>query len=169
MAQNSGINQLSQRLITRKDRSLTAINQNTLSKEQLDLIERFIISYNTIDRHLRDLLKAEQNVPFSQLVREYAARNPRWHDQETLRMAGDLRNVVVHQRQNSYEYLSVPIPSVVENLERIKDFFKSPERVYPKFRRDVIIFQANDVLSEVLKCVNERPFHSFLSTIRNAS
>jgi hypothetical protein len=112
---------------------MDAVNRNALTKEQLDLIERFLVAYNAIDHHLRELLGADQSPSFSQLVKEYAARYPRWRERENLRMIGDLRNAVVHLRERSYEYLSVPLPSIVENLERIRDQFISPERVYPKF------------------------------------
>lgn len=140
---------------------MDAKNRNSLSKEQLDLIERFTTAYNAIDHYLRDLLRADQSIHFSQLVREYASRYPRWREQENLRMMGDLRNAVVHQRERSYEYLSIPVPSVVENMERIRDQFKSPERVFPKFQRDVMAFQADDVLSDVLKSINEKDFSQF--------
>lgn len=76
-------------------------------------------------------------------------------------MIGDLRNAVVHQRERSYEYLSVPLPSIVENLERIRDQFKSPERVYPKFGKEVISFQAEDVLSTVLAEIHAKDFSQF--------
>lgn len=138
-----------------------AINKTALSKEQLDLIERFLVAYNAIDHHLRELLATDQSPSFSQLVREYAARYPRWRERENLRMIGDLRNAVVHQRERSYEYLSVPLPSIVENLERIRDQFKSPERVYPKFGKEVISFQAEDVLSTVLAEIHAKDFSQF--------
>lgn len=47
-----------------------AINKTALSKEQLDLIERFLVAYNAIDHHLRELLATDQSPSFSQLVRE---------------------------------------------------------------------------------------------------
>lgn len=140
---------------------MDAVNRNALTKEQLDLIERFLVAYNIIDHHLREQLKSDSITTFSQLVREYAARYPRWREQETLRMIGDLRNAVIHQRERSYEYLSVPLPSIVENLERIRDQFKSPERVYPKFGKEVTSFQAEDLLSEVLKDISEKEFSQF--------
>lgn len=140
---------------------MDAVNKKSLNKEQLDLIERFLVAYNAIDHDLREQLGAEQNTPFSQLVREYATRYPRWRERESLRMIGDLRNAVVHQREHSYEYLSIPLPSIVENLERIRDQFETPERVHPKFGKEVISFQAEDILSKVLAKIHANGFSQF--------
>ncbi|HEY9088770.1 MAG TPA: CBS domain-containing protein [Anaerolineaceae bacterium] len=133
----------------------------TLTQEQLDLIERFITAYNTVDHDLREKLSADNGVPFSQLIRDFAARYPRWTDQETLRMLGDLRNAVVHQREQVYEYLSVPVPAVVETMERIRDEFESPERVYPQFARDVFTFEAESRLTDVLRQIDTKGFSQF--------
>jgi predicted transcriptional regulator len=140
---------------------MDAINRNKLTKEQLDLIERFQVAYNAVDHYLREQTKSNQSTPFSQMVRDYAARYPHWREQESLRMIGDLRNAVVHQRERSYEYLSVPLLSVVENLERIRDQFISPERVYPRFGKNVTCFNAEDVFSEVLRYISEKEFSQF--------
>ena len=140
---------------------MDALNRNTLTKEQLDLIERFLVAYNAVDHFLHEQLRSDQNTPFGKMVREYGTRYPRWCEQEFLCMIGDLRNAVVHQRERSYEYLSVPIPSIVETLERIRDQFISPERVYPKFGKVVTSFQAENVLSEVLKGISEKEFSQF--------
>lgn len=136
-------------------------NLSPLPREQLDLIERFITAYNTVDHEMRKRLGADNGVPFSQLIRDYAARYPRWSDLETLRMLGDLRNAVVHQREYSYAYLSVPVPAVVETMERIRDEFESPERVYPQFAREVFAFQAESPLTDVLGQIHEKGFSQF--------
>ncbi len=137
------------------------MNPKELSQEQLDLIERFIVAYNAVDHYLRAQLNEENGTPFSQLIRDYAARYPRWTDQETLRMFGDLRNALVHQRERSYEYLSVPIPWVVEAIERIRDQFLSPELVYPKFAREVITFRAEDTLADVFRSITKTGFSQY--------
>lgn len=140
---------------------MDAVNRNMLTKEQLDLIERFLVAYNVVDHYLREQLGSDQTTTFTQLVRKYAVRYPRWRDRETLRLIGDLRNAVVHQRERSYEYLSVPLPSIVENVERIRDQLTSPERVYPKFGKEVTSFQAEDVLSTVLAEIHAKDFSQF--------
>lgn len=130
---------------------MNTTNRDPLTEEQLDLIDRFVAAYNAIDDYLREKLYHEKSTPFSQLVRGYAALNPRWGEQDFLLKIGDLRNVVVHQRGRSNEYLSVPMLSVVENLERIRNQFKAPKRLFPKFAREVICFQTQAMLSDVLR------------------
>jgi len=137
------------------------MNPKELSQEQLDLIERFIVAYNAVDHYLRAQLNEDNGTPFSQLIRDYAARYPRWEDQDRLRMFGDLRNALVHQRERSYEYLSVPIPWVVETLEQIRDRFLSPELVYPKFAREVKTFRAEDTLADVFHSITETDFSQY--------
>ena len=76
-------------------------------------------------------------------------------------MMADLRNAVVHQRERSYEYLSVPVPSIVENMERIRDKFLTPDRVYPKFKSDVARFQIGDAFMKALQAINEKEYSQF--------
>jgi predicted transcriptional regulator len=140
---------------------MNAENKRALSQDQLDLIERFITAYNAIDHYLREQLEVENFVSFSSLVRDYGRRHPRWEAQDDLRMMSDLRNAMVHQRTEAYEYLSVPIPSVVEEIERIREQLTKPERVYPKFRREVVSFKAGDPFSKVLAKIHERGFSQF--------
>jgi predicted transcriptional regulator len=140
---------------------MDANNRKSLSSEQLDLIERFLSAYNAIDHSLRAFLRKDTNVPFTQLIRDYYEKYPVWREQENLRMIGDLRNVVVHQREQSYGYLSVPVPWIVENTERIRDQFNSPKGVFPDFQRNVLTFQTTDELSIVLKSINKNDFSQF--------
>ena len=130
-------------------------------QEQLDLIERFLNAYNAIEHNLRDLLGKKDHVSFSYLVQIYADRYPRWREKRFLRMVGELRNVTVHQREHRYEYLSVPLLSVVEEIERIRDQFLSPELVFPEFKKNVVCFEQNDLLSDVLQSVVEHDYSQF--------
>lgn len=132
-----------------------------ISQDQLDLIERYITAYNTIDHHLRNFFNVDASIPFSQLVRDYGAKYPRWKDLETLRMMGDLRNSIIHQRERMYEYLSVPIPSIVENIERIREEFVSPQRVFPKFHRAVECVDTAQPLSYVLRLIDQNGYSQF--------
>jgi predicted transcriptional regulator len=140
---------------------MEVINKYKIPQDQLDLIERFLVAYNAVDHHLREQLRKDPTTSFSDLLREYAARYPRWKDRESLRIIGDLRNAVIHQREKSYEYLSVPLPSVVEALEQIRDQLISPETVYPKFGKPVISFQFKDQIQKVLKTIYEKEYSQF--------
>ena len=140
---------------------MDTMNKNGLSQEQLELIERFQTAYNSVDHDLRKLSGADKTIPFSKLIKDYASRYPRWREYEFLSKVGDLRNVVVHQREGKDEYYSVPVPSVVEKLERIRDQFRTPKKVLPKFQKEVVTVQAEDALSGVLKSIKEKELSQF--------
>jgi len=140
---------------------MDAINKKTITKEQRDLIERFKVAYNKIEHHFQEKLGKDKNTSFTYLVKLYAEKYPRWRERDFLMMISDLRNVVVHQREWSYEYLSVPLPFIVEDLERIRDQLISPELVFPKFDNNVTCFQTDDVLSKVLVEIHKKSFSQF--------
>jgi CBS domain-containing protein len=132
-----------------------------LPQDQLDRIERFINAYNAIDRYLREYFRSEKYVPFSQLVREYRGKNVYWRDDDELQVFADLRNYLVHERTEMYQYLSVPTPGVVEQIEGIRDRLIAPERVFPAFRRKVVTVQAGDSLMQVLATIAHEGFSQF--------
>ena len=132
-----------------------------LTPEQLDGIERFIAAQNAIEHYLRERLNEPNRTSYTSMLFEYARRNPSWRDRETLRRFAQLRNVVVHGKTRAYEYLSVPVPAVVEEIERIRDRLLNPERVYPEFKRDVLAIQLSTPLSEVLKLINQHGYSQY--------
>jgi CBS domain-containing protein len=135
--------------------------QNSLPQEQLDRIEQFITAYNAIDRYLREALGERRNKSFSQLVREYGAKFPRWTAGETLLALAELRNFLVHERREAYEYLAVPTQEVVDRIEVIRQRLLAPERVLPRFQRKVAAVQSDLPLSRVLDMIEETGFSQF--------
>jgi predicted transcriptional regulator len=132
-----------------------------LSREQLDLIERFIAAQNAIEHYLRDYFETSHHLPYTRMVRQYARRNPSWRDEETLIKYAQLRNVIVHEKVEAYRYLSVPVLLVVEEIEEIRDRLLNPERIYPQFKVDVMTIQLSTSLSEVLKLISKHHFSQF--------
>jgi predicted transcriptional regulator len=76
-------------------------------------------------------------------------------------MMGYLRNVIIHERFGTIKNLSVPIPSVVEKIKFINNQLINPERVFPKFKRDVKTFKTNDVLTIILGSVRKDQYSQF--------
>jgi len=132
-----------------------------MSPTDLDLIERFISAFNAVDFHLQTVLGAEERSSFRGLVDLYAKRHRWWKDAETLRVCASLRNVIVHDKVEPYEYPCVPTPRTVEALEAIRDRLLNPQRVDPRFRRPVVTVDAADTLAHVLKLVHERDITHF--------
>jgi hypothetical protein len=71
-----------------------------------DLVDRFLASYNRIDRHLRAVLNGREQDSFTQLVQKYFAnRSPRWR--ESLLVYAQIRNFLTHGTTSPREYLVV--------------------------------------------------------------
>lgn len=132
-----------------------------LTENQELLVNRFIEAFVQIENFLHDYLREGSETPFSDLVREFAKQKRSWNDENTLIMMGDLRNVIIHERFGKKKYLSVPIPSIVERLESIKEQLTNPKLVYPEFRKLVKGFQADDVLTKVLDVIHKDHYSQF--------
>ena len=127
----------------------------------LDLIERFVSAFNAVDFHLQGALGESERASFRSLVDLYARRHRWWRDAEQLRVFASLRNVIIHDKVEPYEYVCVPTTRTVEDLEAIRERLRTPERIDPRFCRAVVTLEAGDSLSKVLKLVHEREITHF--------
>lgn len=125
------------------------------SPAELDLIERFITAYNAIDNHLQNVLHNGHTSSFRSSVDLYAKRHRGWKDADLLRMVAGLRNLLVHERVEPYEYPCVPIEKLVVGLEAARDRLLHPQRVIPRFERKVVTIQSADSLAHVLRLIHE--------------
>ena len=132
-----------------------------MSPTDLDLIERFISAYNAIDFHLETALNTDERSPFRGLVDLYAKRHRWWKDAEQLRVFASLRNVIIHDKVEPYQYVCVPTNDTVETIEAIRDRLVHPERADKKFMRPVLSLEAGDSLHYVLKLMHEKNFSHF--------
>jgi predicted transcriptional regulator len=129
------------------------------SKDDQDLIERFIAAYNAIDQELRHRIKLDRYASFSQVVEQYSARSPSWIYGRTLKQYAELRNFISHSPAEPYARLAVPTLQVVERIEKIKDDLS--QRIMPKFARKVITLKPEDSLATVLQVIEETSFSQF--------
>jgi len=128
----------------------------------LELIDRFIATYNLIDRHLRQTLGLDVSRPFSALLSGAAERRllmPR--DVQTLRTAGDLRNILTHDRTSADGYQAVPTAAFVGAVERIHADLSRPALAVPTFKRHVETVSHNDTLAKVLRQIHKRDYSQF--------
>ena len=132
------------------------IRPKGMSEEDFDLIERFVTSFNRIDRHLRDLYHADDRMSFGRLVEIHLRKNPHWRDAEALRSFKAVRNVIIHERDLPYRYLFVPTLAAVEEIELLRDRLVSPERLIPRFRRNVATLTVDDTAVKILRQVHAR-------------
>lgn len=138
-----------------------------LPEAELERVEAFLVAYNTIDRELRNRLDLARNVSFRSAVDRYASKHPWWQKEaEALHAFAELRNVVVHERFDSFSYISVPAAEVVNEIVRIQEQLIKPRLVEQVAVRDVHTVQADQPVSDLLSIVAERRINQ-LPVMRN--
>lgn len=125
-------------------------------------IERFITTYNRIDGHLRTLLKLGSDASFSEVLRGFATRYPaRAGDAGFLRVVGDIRNVISHDRTRHYQHPAIPAEWLVVRLEELLKEIEKPPRVIPAFQCQVETLKIDDSISQALDLVRKHGFSQF--------
>lgn len=129
----------------------------------MDNAERFLASFNRIHNHLSFMSNEKAHKkPFYHLLDENEYRNSGVKEYKNdLQIFADLRNVLVHKKLETNRYLAVPTDKVVERIELIESVIKSPPKVYPAFKRDVVHFQAEDLFITVLETIQHKQITHF--------
>ncbi len=122
-----------------------------VSSEDAIRAEAFLTAYNRIDDELRRRLKLKDHQSFRSAVDMFAKRNRWWHeDAEAMRAFAELRNMVVHDRFDSFRYLSVPSAEVVQEIEAIAQSLLRPVLSGDRFRRKVFTVDIGDSVTHAL-------------------
>lgn len=137
------------------------VDHNGLSREQLDLIQRFEADFNGIEQFLHVALGIEEHETFTQLVDNYAKNHAGWGDAELLKRIAKIRNVIVHDKTEPFHYPVVPTRAINEELRKCKERLITPARALPTFERTVEKISMNDTLTRVLKTINHRDYSQF--------
>lgn len=129
----------------------------------MDNAERFLASFNRIHNYLSFLSNEKTHKkPFYHLLDENEYRNSGVKEYKNdLQIFADLRNVLVHKKLEINHYLAVPTDKVVERIEMIEAEIKSPPKVYPAFKRNVVHFQASDSFVNVLETIKKKRITHF--------
>lgn len=142
---------------------ITSKPYEQLTQEQSDLIERFLAAYTAIEGTLKHRLGVEPTTTISQMIKQYGKDNPNWHERDgrQLRVYSTLRDALVHNERQPYEYLSVPLPSVVDRIETINNNLTNPKKVVPEFQKEVVNLGTSMLLSTALRYIHEHEFSQF--------
>ena len=132
-----------------------------MTTEQRDMWERFQAAYNSIDRCLRKQLGSVPAQSFLSVVKEYERTCRFGSDGDYLRMAADLRNVLIHQKTKPYLQLAIPTKPVVERLEAIGERIANPPKLLPRFQRRVEVLDPHVTLGHVLRLIAQRDYSQF--------
>src|ERR1043166_201363 len=82
------------------------------------LVDRLIVAFNSMDKHLRALNKAKKSVPFPEILAASIKRSLVTHeDGEALRILASIRNVLAHDKVSSHHAV-IPTLHFVEKKKR---------------------------------------------------
>ena len=124
--------------------------------------ERFLTAFNRIEKKLRSVINNGRNIAFSKMVHMLKNRDAivgRYSD-DLLEFA-ELRNAIVHNKVDMTHAIAEPHESTVKRIERIEKELLQPRMVSPKFIKDVITFQQNEPLSNLLALIHEKKITKF--------
>ncbi len=137
--------------------------QEELSEHEKNLIEKFEATYNLIERELRRILGRDKYTSFSRLVDEYARQRKKAFeaDADYLKMIGELRNLIIHEKIKPYQYVAIPTPGIIARLDKILERLKNPPLVIPTFGAEVETVSTDDSIAGVLKRISDKNYSQF--------
>lgn len=133
------------------------------TKDELQRGERFLAAYTVIEQAMRRRWgDPGGKESFRRLVdllyeRDWTVRKFR----DDLAEFAELRNAIVHERVNPSYLIAVPLPAIVDRIERIAASMDSPPLVYPRFKRDVACFSPEDRMESVFRKISETGYSQF--------
>lgn len=124
--------------------------------------DRFLASFNKIEKLLKRLYAQDHYIPFQRLVDLMSKNNAvvrRFRDD--LKELAELRNAIVHERTDPVHTIAEPHDSTVSHILRIEQLIAEPPRVIPLFARPVKGFDLTDSITEVLRVIKLERFSQF--------
>ncbi len=124
--------------------------------------DRFITSYNRLDRSMRKIIDTQEHMSFFRLIDLAKKKNATVRKYESdLREYGDLRNAIVHHRTTTEYAIAEPHDEIVEKMEEIEEALTKPLTVSQLFSVNVTVFQETDSLSYALKVIKDKKYNQF--------
>jgi len=117
--------------------------------------EKFLDTFNHIEKYLKSKFNNGYYMPFGELVRKASAKEgviKRFR--EELFVYSDLRNVMVHSSRVNGRIIAEPLYDVIENIELILNQIQHPEKV-SKFKKKVHYCFTDDPLSKALEFMRQ--------------
>jgi CBS domain-containing protein len=125
-------------------------------------VDRFSAAYNRIDHALSEMVgeagttARHRKHAFARKIRILANRQRRFvRYADFLLEIGELRNAIVHNRTADEHYIAVPNEETVLELEKIEQRILDPERVIPRFERNVLTLAPDTTLAEAWNLVRD--------------
>ncbi len=124
--------------------------------EEISRIERFIAAYNAVDNHLQAEMGTAQT--FRSVVDLWAKRHPWWRDRDNLHIYATMRNFLVHEKVQAYDYPCVPSEAAVRDIEGIRDRLVNPARLSDEFLKEVAILSGGATLERALEMIHAKGY-----------
>lgn len=125
--------------------------------------EEFLNSFNRIEKWLRDQLGNPGSMGFSEMVRRLGRKSDlqvREFEDDLLQMA-QLRNAIVHEKISDTFVIAEPNEWAVERIKAIELQLTQPEKVLPKFGKNVTGFERSVPVTDILKIIAKKKFSQF--------
>nr|WP_161843043.1 CBS domain-containing protein [Enterococcus sp. JM4C] len=125
--------------------------------------EEFLISFNRIEKWLRDELNNPSSMGFSEMVRRLARRKDLQvaANQDDLLQIAQLRNAIIHDKISEDFVIAEPNEWILQRIKQIETELTKPELVCPRFEKKVTGFDWELPLLEILKIVAEKRYSQF--------
>ncbi|PAV29724.1 hypothetical protein CIL05_10160 [Virgibacillus profundi] len=124
--------------------------------------EKFLTSFNRIEKLLKSLLYKQKEAGFSKAVKILRSSNAivKQYSDDLLEFA-ELRNAIVHNKVDMAYVIAEPHDSVVARITKIENELARPKKVVPTFSCSVYTFQENDSLFNMLKVIHGKSLSKF--------
>ncbi|KAF1302486.1 MULTISPECIES: CBS domain-containing protein [Enterococcus] len=125
--------------------------------------DAFLISFNRIEKWLRDILGNPRNMGFSEMVRRLSKQRnlPVGNHAEDLLQMAQLRNAIVHDRIDEDFIIAEPNQWAVDKIKQIEQELLQPEKVLPRFRKNVTGFEISMPITDILATIAEEKYSQF--------
>lgn len=124
--------------------------------------EAFLTAFNAVEQALKERTGLDRHESFRTAAHRFVKAHRWWErDFEAMLAFADLRNVIVHERYDPYEYLSIPSTHVLEEIQAVRDRLLRPTRADEAFAREVASLEVTQSVLEALREVGGRAYTQF--------
>ncbi|MHC5373715.1 CBS domain-containing protein [Enterococcus sp. LJL120] len=125
--------------------------------------EEFLNSFNRVEKWLKDELNNPSSMGFSEMVRRLAHRKDlpvKDYEDDLLQMA-QLRNAIVHEKISDDFIIAEPNQWAVDRISKIEKLLAEPEKVLPRFKKNVTGFEMDLPMKDILKTIRQKRYSQF--------
>ncbi|AVR46781.1 hypothetical protein C7S20_16770 [Christiangramia fulva] len=126
----------------------------------MDKAEKFIDTYNKIDKFLRESENSGSYVTFSQKIKNSKNQVVQRYGDELISL-GELRNAIVHNPRYGNKPIAEPYESTVKRIEELFEKITNPKKVIPLFQFEVLGAQEEDFVNDILIQMKKNSFSQF--------